>query len=105
MDITFGDRLRLRRAELNMSQSNVADIIGLGAAAISKYEKNAASPNVETLCKLCDLLMVSADWLLGLSDIEFIDERAITDPIVERVLSLTESQRNRLHGYLDALTS
>ena len=67
MDISFGERLRISRLRMGYNQSQLAELVGLKGAAISKYEKGLASPNVETLTDLCKALSASADWLLNLS--------------------------------------
>ena len=98
MGINFGDRLRICRIQMGMNQSDLARSVGLQAAAVSKYEKNQSSPNVETLTAICKVLSVSADWLLGLPR-----DNGEPDPLVSRVMGLPDSVKDRLNGYLDAL--
>ena len=101
MEISFGDRLRASRIKMAFNQSELAARVGLRAAAISKYEKNQASPNIETLAAICRVLSVSSDWLLGISPETHQEDNM--DSLLRRVLSLSDSSKERLCGYLDAL--
>jgi DNA-binding XRE family transcriptional regulator len=66
---TFGARLRIARVAARMTQSDLAQ--GLGAsgadlkkAAISTWELDHCSPNVDQLRLMCERLGVSADHLI-----------------------------------------
>lgn len=61
-------------------------------------------PKVDTLCKIADYLNVSVDFLLGRDIKNNAPEDDIRSVIIERVNRLTDSQLDRLLGYLEALT-
>lgn len=61
-------------------------------------------PKVDTLCKIADYLNVSVDYLLGRDIKNNAPEDDIRSVIIERVNRLTDSQLDRLLGYLEALT-
>lgn len=54
-----------------LSQEKFADRCGLSLAALKNYiaGKPPRIPNTESLLKICKACSVSADWLLGLSDV------------------------------------
>jgi transcriptional regulator with XRE-family HTH domain len=58
-------KLKQARKEAGIKQEEVADIINISRATISKYENGQLEPNIETLGMLADFYEVSADWLIG----------------------------------------
>ncbi len=62
---TFRDRLIKLRKERGLTQTKVADYLGIAQASYIRYEKGTSEPTVANLAKICDLLDVSADFLLG----------------------------------------
>jgi len=63
--MSFGARLKEARKKIGLTQSEVADIIGIDDTTISKYENNKSEPDNDTLNKLANLYKVSVDWLHG----------------------------------------
>lgn len=59
----FGDKLRVSRAYADMSLREVAERVGVTAAAVSKYELGHMTPCSSVLVKLSKLYGVSLDWL------------------------------------------
>ncbi len=66
----FKDRLKKTRESKGLTQSELAAIAGLQAAAISHFETGQRSPSFDNLRKLSDALTVSVDYLLGRIDEE-----------------------------------
>lgn len=60
----LGEKIKLYRESKNMTQSEVAEIVGVKATTISKYEAGTLEPNIESLKKLAELFEVSIDELL-----------------------------------------
>lgn len=52
-------KLRTRREELNLSQADVADALGVNASYIGLLERGERSPSVEVLLKLAEAVQVS----------------------------------------------
>jgi transcriptional regulator with XRE-family HTH domain len=62
----FGERVKKRREELKLSQTELASKVGLtSAAAISLIEKGDRKPSFDLLSKLADALEVTTDFLMG----------------------------------------
>ena len=57
------------RKELNMSQAELAEKLGVSQQTISKYERGTREPDNETLAKLAEIFDCSIDYLLGKTDI------------------------------------
>ncbi len=60
-------RLREAIALSGISQKVIAEKIGVSAQTVSKYMKRDVFPALDTLAKLCALLDVSSDEILGIS--------------------------------------
>ena len=64
----FSDRLITARWRKGMNQETFADQLGVGVASISNYETGKTMPSSFVLKCICEVLGVSADWLLGLKE-------------------------------------
>lgn len=62
----LGDILRELREDNDMTQEQVATILGTNQGYYSKYELNKIEPSLDRLKKLCLLYKVPSDYLLGL---------------------------------------
>lgn len=63
--MTFGDKLREIRKNKNLTQKELGEKIGKTGATICDWEKGKASPNIEDLVRLADVLQVTTDYMLG----------------------------------------
>lgn len=70
------NQLKTLRKQRNISQADIANELGIKPAAVSKYETGRVPLSEESIEKLCAMLQVSADELLGLS-------AAVQQPAVE----------------------
>lgn len=61
------NQLKTIRKQRNISQADIANELGIKPAAVSKYETGRVPLSEDSIEKLCRLLKVSADQLLGLS--------------------------------------
>ena len=61
----IGERLRKARENKGLKQSVLAHLIDVTTSQISQYETNRKFPRKEKLCRLLDVLDVSADYILG----------------------------------------
>ena len=61
----FGERLKKLRRDSNVTQTALAEHIGVVPSAVGKYERLPNSyPSVEALVKIADFFNVSIDYLL-----------------------------------------
>ncbi len=60
-----GTRIKKRRLEAGLTQSELGQKLGVVKQTISSWEKNISEPNSETLTTLSKLFDVSIDYLLG----------------------------------------
>ncbi|MDY6324696.1 MAG: helix-turn-helix transcriptional regulator [Catonella sp.] len=66
--MNFNVRLRTLRQKHKLTQSELADILGLKPTAISNYESKRNEPSFDKLIALSKYFDVSCDYLLGVSD-------------------------------------
>lgn len=65
----FGQRLREIRSSKSLKLQEVGEAIGSGKKAMSNIELGRKGVSVETLVALAEYFDVSADYLLGLSEV------------------------------------
>ena len=65
---TIGERLRAVRIERGINAVEIAKAVGISKSAMSQIESGNVIPSMQTLFAVCQLLDISADYLLGLSD-------------------------------------
>lgn len=64
---TFGEFLKQKRLEKNLTQKQLANLLYLSESAVSKWEKNISHPDITMLPKLCEILEVSEHELITAS--------------------------------------
>ena len=62
---TLGDRIRMHRARLRLSQSALGRKVGLSTNGVSLIERGAVDPRASVIKAIADVLGVSTDYLLG----------------------------------------
>ena len=78
--VEFGNRLRRLRKDRNLTQQQLAELIGVKNSVISFYEVGERTPSPDVLRKLALALHVSTDYLLGIEraaslDVTGLDEQ------------------------------
>ena len=79
------------------TQKSLADKLGLTVWAVSAWEQGRNSPPSDVLLAICKLYGTSADYLLGLTDIDPSDEAR------KQRQRLTEEEQNEMHRYEEYL--
>lgn len=63
--MSFNYRLKQLRISNNLTQGDLADILGIKATTIANYESNRNEPSFNKLIMLANYFDVSCDYLLG----------------------------------------
>lgn len=83
MDKNMADRLIELREKNHLSQSAVANRLGVTPALISAYEKTERNPSLERLIALADIYHTSTDYILGrprpIPTLQIIEVKDLTD--------------------------
>lgn len=69
-DYKFGNRIMQLRTQLNLSQSELAELVGVTNKAVSKWETGKSKPTTNTVRKLAALFKIDINELLSLRDEE-----------------------------------
>ena len=72
--LEVGRRMRKARMNKNLTQAELATIIGASRSLVNAAEVGKAGLRVDTLRRTCDVLDVDADWLLGIKPRSFMTD-------------------------------
>lgn len=99
------NRFYIARIRKGLSQTEVADVLGLNKTAVSKWEGNKTFPDPDVLIKVVELYQVTADYLLGISDEPqlFDDARVDRPEIIELFNQLSAEEQQQVIGYMKGL--
>ena len=64
----FAKKLKAIRIEKGYTQRYMHTQLGISPNGYASYEQGRTEPNIETLKRICILLDVSANYLVGLED-------------------------------------
>ena len=62
--MTLGPKITALRKARGMTQEELSEAVGVTRQTISKWELDVSTPDLDYLCKLCDLFGVTADYLI-----------------------------------------
>lgn len=93
--------LKLLRTKNNISQQQLADIIGVTQQSINKYENHKIEPDIQTLIKLAEYFNTSVDYLVGHTDIDHVIESIVRYDLnqdeavlIDKYRKLSKKQKN-----------
>ena len=67
METSFGEFLKTKRQEKNLTQKELANLVFVSESAVSKWERNVAHPDITLLPKLSIILGVTEHELITAS--------------------------------------
>ncbi|EHX7144743.1 helix-turn-helix domain-containing protein [Listeria monocytogenes] len=95
----FGDILMKLRKSKNLTQSDIAKILGVARTTYSSYEQNRRMPDAEIQIKIADYFDVSLDYLHGRSKNNIADTIAAhidsnaSEEDIKEILAYIEEKR------------
>lgn len=95
--IMIGERLAELRKINGDTQQSMADKLHSTLSAVRCWEHDKSSPSHEMLIAICKLYGTSADYLLGLTDIDPSDEAR------KQSQKLTTAEMDEMHQYEEYL--
>ena len=90
----FADRLKGLREKTGLNQKECAEKLNISRGSISFYENGERIPDIETIYNMATFFNVSADYLVGLTDLKTTDTK-IRD--ICEFLELSEEAIYSLH--------
>lgn len=104
-NVDFKDRLKQARSNKKLSQSELANTIGVHVTNISRYERGENRPTTEVLTKLANALDTTTDYLMGGSTHEAADSN-ISDKelltLFKKISSLPADRKKIVKEFLEA---
>lgn len=101
----FGDNLKDARTKKGISQSQLAELMGIHPAHISRYERNQTVPSIDVVKKFADLLEVTTDMLVYGGEDEKAKDRIIDNELLtmfSKAQALSDEDRKCVKSFLKA---
>lgn len=83
------DRIRVLRQARGWGQKDLAERLKCAYQTVGHYETGRSDPDVDTIIALCDLFGVTADYLLGRSEVPTLEISAEEWQLVEAFRGLS----------------
>lgn len=74
--MTTGEKIAKCRKEKDLTQTQLAEELGVTRQAVSRWESDLAFPETDNLLKMSKLFGVSTDWLLKYDEIECVEPKS-----------------------------
>jgi transcriptional regulator with XRE-family HTH domain len=97
----LGKRIKLAREKKNLTQEQLAEIVGVSNNYISNIERKYSKPSLETLIKICNALEVTPDYVL--LDSIYTSKEYIKDEIAEKLRKCSNTNARIITKFIDLL--
>lgn len=102
INMIIGNRIRRAREDAQLSQREVAELLGLGQVGFGDIERGKNQASVEYLMRLSDILARPVTYFLGLDD-DTPESKVEADAIRDRISRLDKEDRQMMIDLLAAL--
>lgn len=116
MNNITGKRIKLLRKKENLSQTELANLLGVSCSCIANYEQGLRGNSNDLLVKISEQFGVSLDYLYGISEFPYLTQNNLLkyggdslDPQKEELISLilqkdlTQENINSLKNLIEAM--
>lgn len=86
-------RIKELRVARNLSQVQMAKLLGVTKQSISNWENNNIQPSVDMLVSIAWLFSVSTDYLLCLDDRQVLDVSGLSPEYVAHIQQVVDDMR------------
>ena len=94
--MNISDRIQTLRKAKGMSQEQLADAVGVSRQAVSKWESEQASPDLDKVVIMSELFDVTTDYILkGIEPAEVQDHKTMADVIDQKILTEKNKERTK----------
>ena len=89
----FDERIRQLRISLGINQTQFGNRLGVSKQSVSNWENGNIQPSIDMLTKIAVTFSVSADYLLGISEIRSLDVTGLTAGQILHIRNIVEDFR------------
>lgn len=95
--MNIADRIQSLRKTKGISQEQLADVVGVSRQAVSKWESEQASPDLEKIILMSEYFDVTTDYILkGIEPVaEVKDHKTIGDVVEQKILTEANGKRTK----------
>lgn len=98
MPLTFGEKIKEARKQKNLTQKQLANLIGAAHNSISDWENNKNKPDPDTIELICGILEITPNYLLTSSSDDLSPFEKL---LIKRYRVLDESGKRHIDYELD----
>lgn len=95
MILKVADRIRYLREKNNLTQTDLANRLGISRSAVNAWEMSLSSPSISNIVEMSRVFHVTADYLLSASEKLLVDISELSQEQREVVLKLVECFREK----------
>lgn len=92
--VLLGKRIKELRNKYKLTQSNLAERLGVTVSSIAAYENNSRQPSYEVLIKMADVFKVTIDSLLLDRSQDIVDVTGLSPEHIEQIQNLIKYFRS-----------
>lgn len=96
----MGQRIMVRRKALRMTQEELSETLGVSTQMISNLELGKKAIRPENLAKVCEVLELSADFVLN-----GVSTKTAVDAIAEKLIQLTKEELQMVNDMIDYMNN
>lgn len=94
--MSFGKRIKRLREDKGVRQEDIGKMFNVSKSAVSQWENDIRTPDMDIIIKLADYFDVSTDYLLGRTDIPNATSDLKKNKIPEEFIKLLKDQNGSL---------
>lgn len=96
----MGQRIMIRRKSLRMTQEELSEKMGVSTQMISNLELGKKAIRPENLAKVCEVLELSADFVLTGTN-----TKTAVDAVAEKLIQLTPAELQMVSDMIDYMNN
>ena len=95
--IMIADRIKLLRQENDMTQSDLARILGITRSSVNAWEMGISVPSTQYIIEMSRIFHVSTDYIMDVDTYATLSIKGLDDDEIRMVHALIEHFRNKPH--------
>ena len=93
--IMIADRIKLLRQENDMTQSDLARILGITRSSVNAWEMGISVPSTQYIIEMSRIFHVSTDYIMDVDTYATLSIKGLDDDDMRMVHALIEHFRNK----------